>query len=466
MPPRPTSPVRSTRRALAVTAGTTGAALALALASAGCSIGAPPGFSSGDQWSFPLVGALEEGVLLTPVFIHDRGPYLMAIDPDAPLSVLDEAVVSENQLYAGLGPRVLTEGDATHPMKMAEVRSLRLGTLTVTGRTVLVGKVGAYSAAGRQVRGVIGRDVIADSLVFGFDRDRGLGYLATQKGFTAPAGAATIGYDLVSNRLPAQVTPVGRRLAKVKVGQASLNLHLDLGASLSQLRPALWAKAGLAAVPAPATAIDEYGTVRKVTGSGVANTVTAGTASSGGVRFIAYDDRRWEEEDVDGTLGLDFFRTSVVWANWDKETYYLAPRGDTMGMTKERVGRWGSAALDACGNPGCVTVTLEQPAPVAAAEPGSGAPGAPVPPMAARLGVTVTRDAGGKDLDLDLLVRAVDDSGAARDLPALIVSLPAGADSATTLLDPAYAGARLVVVDVSPFPRACRGGGGCIVPLA
>ena len=59
----------------------------------GCSVGAPPGFSSGDRWAFPLVGPLEDGLLITPATVHGHGPYLFAIDPDATVSAVDKNIV-------------------------------------------------------------------------------------------------------------------------------------------------------------------------------------------------------------------------------------------------------------------------------------------------------------------------------------------------------------------------------------
>jgi len=83
------------------------AALA-ALVLGGCAVGAPTGFSSGDQWTVPLVGPLENGVLLVPVYIgkENAGPYLFAIDPDATVSAVDDKIVSEAHLRSGQGPRL------------------------------------------------------------------------------------------------------------------------------------------------------------------------------------------------------------------------------------------------------------------------------------------------------------------------------------------------------------------------
>ena len=35
----------------------------------GCAVGAPPGFSDGDLWTFPLVAPLEDDLLLVPVYV-------------------------------------------------------------------------------------------------------------------------------------------------------------------------------------------------------------------------------------------------------------------------------------------------------------------------------------------------------------------------------------------------------------
>jgi hypothetical protein len=42
-------------------------ALLSSLALTGCAVGAPPGFSEGDTWSFPLVAPLEDEVPRGPL---------------------------------------------------------------------------------------------------------------------------------------------------------------------------------------------------------------------------------------------------------------------------------------------------------------------------------------------------------------------------------------------------------------
>jgi Aspartyl protease len=460
-----------------------------------CVIGAPPGFSKGDSWTLPLVGPLEDGQLVTPVWINDKGPYLFAIDPDSPITVVDDGIVSEAKLYTGMGARYADEQDTTHPTHVAEVSKLRVGNLTVAHHNTWITHVGTFVFGGRQIRGVLGRDVIADSLVFGFDRDQGVAYLTTHKAFTTPAGAQVIGYELVSNKMQVQTRPVGRRLASVDVGGEHYRLHLDLGAVQSELKRGKWAAAGLAVVPHRAVLIDETGTRRQVTQGGVAGQVRAGDASASGIMFVPFDDRRWESTEMDGTLGLNFFRNDVVWADWDKSKLYLVPRSgvtDDAAAIKARIDRWGSQDLSSCPHTACVEVSVLVPPPPAPATPaptpagaegsamgaagagaGSAAAGAPVPPppppppaAPAQVSVNLKRDPVASEPNLEITLEAVDAKGQPLGLPRLVANLPQGVDSVSQEVDPAYGPATLRVVDASPFVRACPGGGGCIFSLA
>ncbi|MCE9574054.1 MAG: hypothetical protein K8W52_12985 [Deltaproteobacteria bacterium] len=444
-------------------------ALAISVAASACVIGAPPGFSSGDSWSFPLVGPLEDGVLVTAVFVNDKGPYLFAIDPDAPLSSVDAGLVGELDLYASNAGRYLDEADRGHPTRMAEVKSFRLGNLTVRNRKVFATEVGVFAFNGRQIRGVLGRDVIADSLVFGFDRDAGMGYLATKKGFVVPQGAITIGYDNLAARMESDVLPVSRRLTTASIGGHNYDMHIDLGAVQSQLRPGLWKEAQLSAVPQTGSSIDEFGTRRVTNAAGVAGPITIGALTvPAGEALLPYDDRRWEEQSIDGTIGLGAFRDYGVWADWDREKVLLVRRApDTAQTIKGRIDRWGSAVLTACAQPGCVDIKLE-PSGAPPAEAPGGDVGGPAPTERRRGAVVqITRDPLAKELNLEAVVEAVDASGArVPNLPRLIVTLPTGVDTLTEGLDPSFDGSILRVVDVSPFVRTCPNGGGCIFQLA
>jgi hypothetical protein len=433
-------------------AGRSGAVLAVALASA-CTVGAPPGFSSGDRWVFPLVDPLEDGLLVTPVTVNGRGPYLFVIDPDANVSAIDMQVVSEAQLRNGKGPHRIDENGAQQIRAYAELLGFKIGNLTVDQRPAMMIPIGLYDTRGRHFSGVIGRDVLADSLVFGFDRDQGIAMLTTTKSFRPPPGGVDIKYEAVSSRmLSVEVPPVPRRLARATINGAPFSLHLDLGAQASQLRASRWVTAGLSPVDAKLTLIDEAGTPRAVTQTATARTVALGSATRDEVLFVPYEDQRWETEGVDGTLGLAFFAPFSVWANWDRSTFHIAARGDAAATVTARLARWGSA-IPSCPHPGCITTAIHD-------APGAG------PPGEAGITISVVRDAEAAGRALQIVLAPTPTPGTAT--PGwIVVNLSSGVDKLNRPLGPEYARATLHVIDVSPFPRACpEGAAGCVVPFA
>jgi TonB family protein len=430
---------------------------------AGCTVGAPPGFSSGDRWVFPLVGPLENGLLLTPVSVHGHGPYLFAIDPDANVTAIDKGIVDEVGLRMGSGPHRIDESDTGQIRFYAELLEIRVANLTVDRRDGMVFPDGLYDTEGRHIRGILGRDVLADSLVFGFDRDQGIAMLSTTRAFQAPPGAISIAYQQVSSRattgmvneidqsnagrpspvasLP-DVVPVPRRLARAQIGGAQFAMHLDLGATTSQLPEVRWGQAGLTPADGKLKLVDEAATPRQVTHAGIAGDVTVGTAKAPHVSFVPFIEKRFATEGVDGALGLDFFRPYAVFAYWDKTTYYLKPRGDAAATLAARLGRWG-AAFPACPHPACITAELST--------------------SDAGTTLQVARDAQAANhpLEVFLGVSQAQGHGAAP----LVVELPAGADQLVVAVPAEYAGASLTVLDASPFPRACIGDRGCLAVI-
>ncbi len=440
------------------------AVFALACFAAACSVGPPPGFSQGDRWAFPLIGPLENGVLLAPVMIGGKGPYVFAIDPDANTSIIDQDLVTEIGLRIGKGPHRLDESDTQQVRFYAEVQGLHVGTLVVEKLSAMVVKPGTYDIDGRQVRGVIGKDVLADSLVFGFDRDAGMGYLVTTSTWKPPEGFSAMRYDLVDSKVPnADVVPLGRKLISATVGAKSFAMHLDLGAVASQLRQSLWDKAQLAPHQTqPFGVVDEAGSSRIVSEAAV-GVVTVGNISVHDVPIIPYDDKRWEEEDLDGALGLSFFRPFDVWANWNTRTVYIAARkppadaAAAAAAIDARISRWESTTLSGCAKPGCVTVNV--------IDPLAAMPADQRPAQHPGLVVTFKREASATNLDLEVVFSATPAQGKP-PLPSLLVNFPAGTDRVMGHLKPDYVGATLALVDVGLFPRKCPIAGGCLDQLA
>jgi TonB family protein len=426
---------------------------------AGCTVGAPPGFSGGDHWTMPLVGPLEDGLLVTPVMVNGHGPYLFAIDPDANVTAIDKRIVEEAGLRMGQGPHRIDESDHAQVRFWAQVLNLQVGSLTIDRRDAMVVPDGTYDTEGRHLRGVIGRDVLADSLVFGFDRDHGLATLTTVKAFTPPPGATLIRYQSVSSSAAAtpavsqqeagggaaatlpDVIPVPRRLFSVEIGDETFAMHLDLGAAFSQLREASWAKAKLAPVDVKLHLVDEAASARDVTAAGVADVMLASSKTLS-VTFVPYVDQRFETGGVEGALGLDFFRPFAVYAHWDRRMYYLKGRSDAAQTAPGRLARWG-AAIPVCPHPGCVTAEL----------------------VGGDAGVELhaTRDPQAANHALEVFLGVAPAPG--KRVGPMVIELPAGASSLTAQVPADYAGGKLVVLDVSPFPRSCAGDGGCVFVL-
>jgi len=456
------------------------------MAVTGCTVGAPPGFSNGDRWVFPLVGPLENGLLVVPASVNGHGPYLFAFDPDAGVTAIDKQVVEEADLRTFSGPRAADETDTGQVRFYAEVFDLKIGNLNIDRRDVLIFPVGFYDTEGRHLNGIIGRDVLADSLVFGFDRDQGIAMLSTTKSFRAPPGAIAIRYQLVVSesqavathtvpggggrgpvvvgeagppRTPAssltsnpaggqsgsdlpEVAPVDRRIATAQIGDARLSMHLDLGAVASQLSESSWGDAKLTPADLKLRLVDEAVTVRNFTKVGIAAQVMLGPATTAHVTFAPFIEKRFGKRRVDGTLGLDFFRDYAVYANWDTKAYYLKPRAQVAATTTARLGRWG-ADLPACPHPGCVTAELTA--------------------TGAEVTLSVVRDAQAANHALEALLGGTLANG--DPAASILVELPSGTDKVTGGLSASYAGAKLAVIDVAPFTRPCVAGGGCMVAL-
>lgn len=426
-----------------------------------CVVGAPPGFSDGDTWTMPLIAPLEDDVLLVPVTINGKGPYLFMIDPDSEVSSVDNAIVSELELYATAGPDVLSEADHRVKTFIAEVPEAQIGELGIRNQKWRIHKVGTFWAGGRRVRGLLGRDVIADSLMFSVDRDRGVATIGKQGKLSPPTGADTISYRNFFNR----------KLAKVALnGGAEVTLHLDLGGRLSRMWPDKIRAMNLPQIPLQAKLVDELGVEQTVTGGALAASVTAGASEAKGVVIVPFADKRLETTDLDGSLGQNFFANFKVLANWHKKTLWLERRsGDLHAGAAERMGRW-RGVLGDCQNPGCVSATLERvtagasrPAShpelfAAPGEPASDAPAAPVTePAPQALVLTITREASASAHRLEFLLDAVDASGKTLGLPRLQGTFMPGKNQISAPLDATtYAGAAgFAVLDVNPLGRAC-----------
>ena len=383
---------------------------------------------------------------------------MFAIDPDAPISVVDAELAKQAELRTFRGPPRLDESATFQPRIYAQVVGLELGSLVIEQRNVIVVNTGAFDTAGRRIHGVIGSDVLADSLAFGFDRERGLGYLTTTKSFRPPDGAVVIPYQEVPSRMSgSEAAPAPRRVAKATITspdsiQTEFVAHFDLGATASQLRASLWDRVRLVSRDLQGATVDEVGSVHRIAKASEPVTVRIGEAKSPRVAFVPYDDRRWQPRDVDGTLGLGFFAPYNVWSNPDAKALYLTLRHAV--PLADRASRWEIGAIQRCQNPGCITVRLVDPIADKPLEPGKPHPG---------VVLSITREEKAGGMGLEVVLESVPPRA---DLPRLIVNLPENVDRLIDLLDPAWVGVAIVAIDASPYPRACPSKNGCVDRLA
>lgn len=431
-----------------------------------CTSGAPPGFSggaNGDRWTMPLVGPLENGTLITAVTVNTHGPYLFAIDPDAPMSVIDTSVVKAADLRTFAGPKRLDETDTQQVRIYAELVNLEIGSLIVERRDAFVVRSTAFDTAGRRIVGILGRDVFADSTAWGFDRDNGIVYMTTQKLFEPPPDATTISYTEYPSRITnAQIVPPPRRLVEATINGEKMTMHVDLGATASQLRETAWERAKLGTRDVKTVAVDEVGEGRLVTKASAPAQVALAGITNERVAFIPYADKRWPSEDLAGTLGLGFFANHDVFQSWHTKQYFVVPRKDVSAAI--RINRWDSAVLARCKNVGCVTIRVTDPMTGKPVEEGKPLPG---------LVLSITREevAGGMGLEVVIDATRTPDAitaapGATPPLPRLAVNMPGHVDKLLYPLPATFRGTTLAIVDASPFPRDCPTPNGCIDQLA
>lgn len=397
----------------------------------------------------PLVGPLEDGLLITPVTIGTRGPFLFALDPDAPISVVDGALVKAIGLRASEGPARYDESGAPQARIYVELVSVEVGTLIIERRRAIVVRANTFDTAGRRIHGVLGADVLSTGVVFGFDRDAGIAMLIDEHSFKPPQGAIALPYRDVAKSLPV----AARRVVKATVGDAAVDLHLDLGATASQLRETEWPGAKLVTRELVGALVDEVGTPRRIEKASEPVSVTAGPITSERVAFVPYADARWADHEVAGTLGLGFFAQHDLWAQWPARTFHLSPR--TKEPLSKRLGRWDQGALEKCTTPGCVTVRLVDPLAGKPLEEGKTHPG---------VILSLTREERAGGMPFEVVIEATDRPG----LPLVIANMPAHVDRLIDQLPAEFVGATLAVVDVGLYPRECPPAlkNGCVDKLA
>jgi len=407
-------------------------AVAAVLGAGACVVGAPLGFSDGDNWSIPVVGGLEDGQLIAPVTINGKGPYLFFVNPHSK-SIVDPRIARDTDMYTVRTERGITDSTDTvvqEKIDYAEAKRIVLGNLTVSRRVFMVLPINA-SYHGRPVVGTIGNDFIDDTLIWTIDRDREMLYLSTQ-GHDSPADGAI--------KVEAARVRDGRFWLNARIDDKKAYVYMDLGMSTSAVWPEIAAKAGLESM-AGREATDFFDRRYRYEGGFNAASVSIGDATARNVVFAPFQDARVRKVELDGYLGRDFFARFHVMVNWHKQTLWLEPRtSDLNRYLRDRLNRWGDR-FAGCKTPACIETSIE-------------ASTAGAPPV-----IRVERDAGLVDVDLEVMLEAVDGAGTPVGLSRLLVAFPPGSRFVTFAGEEAdrYAGAAAFrVVDATPFPPECE----------
>ena len=393
-------------------------------------------------------------MLLVPVYVGTAGPYMFAIDPDAKVSIVDDKVVKEAGLRSGQGPRLDDELDHQNPHFYAEILMMQRRHALRAEQVRADRQDRRVRRRGRAVDGVLGRDVIADSLVFGFDRDAGLDH-AAHAGSVEEAGGCqgtTVHYDLLSDRnrtempgrsrsgggLDLDVIPVSRKITDAMIDGSKFTVHLDFGAKTSQLRERSWPTAKLEARPTNGMLVDETGTGRTDRRS------SAPPRKSRSARCRPRTSCSYRTSTRGGASRTSRARSAStssvptsIWANWDDNTIDVVPRHDADPRRTHRP--LADASAPGCAVPGCVAASMIDPLAKLRAD-------APRPAQNPGVVVSFARDPSTAGSPLEALVAVKGADGAQK--ATLIVSLPAKADRAMTHLSGEYAGTTLSVIDV------------------
>ncbi len=432
-----------------------------------------------DHWAFALVAPEEEGLLIASVYVNGHGPLPFVIDLDARHSAIDETLAKALSAEAGIpktkddalglphvvqattvvdGPTVVDGLGQQHRTRQIDVREVRLGDFVVKDRTVRVVRDGAFDADGRRIWGKVGRDVLDDKLAFGFDRELGVGMLARHH---AAQDAATVVATI--SQYDHDDVPLARHLVNARINGLEVKLALDLAATTSSLRATLWPSAKLAAVPLTTRQVDELGDERMRASAALASRIDARTLHATAVLLTDYDDHRWREQDLDGTLGLDAFRDASAWVDANGHSLSVTPRSDKAATLVARLGRWGDGRLATCPHPGCVTLTLLQTQGDGDAERRKQIeanmtvkPDDAPPPAVKHGAIRIARETPGIDLDITFAAVAVDGT---RQLYAATLT------AAAMTIDGELDAASVELLDVGLLPRACPNHLACIHPI-
>ena len=302
-----------------------------------CAAAPPLWYDTGDavSWEIPLVAPLDGAPLIVPATIHGKGPYLFALEPDQPVSIIDRGVAQRLQLFSRNDSwiRLRTRDDQYVRRRPYEVLDFKAGELSVRNVLMYSARAGTLRFRDVPLAGVLGADLLSRTIVIDVDRDRGVVRLTLTGHQLNPARAHRVAGRVHRSGIPVRkvVVPVTIENAR---GKSDFELAVDLGAQSTSI----WTKH----LPDQRARLD------------------VGGARVDGVALAPFADRRVEQDDIDGLLGQDVLARYRVVVDQDKRVLWLGPRSpDLVAQTADRLSRWGDA-FARCRRVGCVEITRDR----------------------------------------------------------------------------------------------------------
>jgi len=286
----------------------------------GCHASAPVWYEGKQfSWTLPLVDSGENRELLVPAMVQGTGPHLFLLDPDASISVIDDALADQLDLYSDhRWHRALTRSDSTVPRKLFEVMSLSVGDLRVRNIRMRSAPARSLDVNGRRVVGILGGDLLSSTIVLHIDREARVARLALTGHQLIPAGAVPIRGKVHRGRfyIPVKVNGVREVDVAVAVARGRNALDRDLAVEL-----------GLPYRDTHARIVDATGTAQLVRGGGIVASLQLGDIATQNVPFI-YDVERPRPTAVHakGSLGQELLSRYDVVIDRDRAILWLAPR--------------------------------------------------------------------------------------------------------------------------------------------
>lgn len=278
-----------------------------------------------DSWTLPLASD-EFAEPVVQVMVHGQGPYLFALDPDSPASVIDEDVAATVGLYSNWRYlRIVNQNDVTVPRRYYEVLELVTGDLQIRKTKMIHAPAGSLRASGRMIHGVLGAELLSRTIVMDIDRDAG--HVRLSRTGRAAIPETAVGLRGWLHR--------GWLYVPVRVGDREVTMQVRPSVRVSTLRKKVLDKMVFQPAQDSIVHVDETGTPIELRGGGVVPAVGLDGLVTRDVRFFIHGDRRQRNAfKYDGILGQDILSRFRVIIDRDHKTLYLAPRSPTASNTR------------------------------------------------------------------------------------------------------------------------------------